>query len=272
MIGGEVRLNWKTWGRWVVLWAGLWAATGSVAHAQDDDTRARTHFEAGRLHFEDGAYDRAHSEFQLAWELSHRPELLINLATVEERLALYEQAAQRLERYLQEVPNDGNASQLRRRIDNLRRLQAEREAAESSEPAANAQTQGEANSATPSSPSPASSGGGGDGLIVGGIVGLGVGAVGFALQGVFGAMALSEDSALQEGCGATASCTEQDVADANTFAAVSDAMMAVGIAGVAAGATLLVLGLLSSDDDGASALVVPYLDGSGGGLAAGGRF
>jgi len=30
-----------------------------AASAQTDDDRARTHFEAGLLHYEEGAYDRA---------------------------------------------------------------------------------------------------------------------------------------------------------------------------------------------------------------------
>ncbi|MFK7989639.1 MAG: tol-pal system YbgF family protein [Sandaracinaceae bacterium] len=240
------------------------------AEAQDADTRARTHFESGRLYFEEGAYDRAHSEFLRAWELSERPQLLINLATVEERLAMYESAAGRLELYLQRVPEDGNADQLRRRIANLRRLQAERGGNAASTSQGDAVPGASSPPVASSAGTPANSGR--DGLILGGVVGLGVGVAGFVLQGVFGGLALSEDAALQDGCGATASCTEADVENANTFAAVSDAMMVVGMAGVAAGATLLILGLLSSDDDAGTARFAPYVDPHGGGVAAGGSF
>lgn len=245
------------------------SAAPTSAQESDADARARTHFEAGRLHFEEGAYDRARAEFLRAWELSHRPALLINLATVEERLAEYAQAASRIRDYVAAVPDDPNRAQLERRIANLERLQRDRDTrgATAATPTPTP-TPGEP---APAEPTPAPGGGGGDGLVIGGIVGLGVGGVGFVLQGVFGGLALSEDATLAEGCGATASCTEAQVADANTYAAVSDAMMAVGIAGVAAGAVLLILGLTSSGS-GDSAALAPWVDPSGAGIVARGSF
>lgn len=254
---------------WVAVLSGLWTGVPLSAHAQDsDDARARTHFEAGRLHFEEGAYDRARDEFARAWELSRRPPLLINLATVEERLAMYESAAGRLNAYLRLVPNAPNAPQLRRRIENLNRLRAQRQASQSSAAPAPAPATTSAQATTSTA---ASGGGGGDGLVLGGIIGLAVGGAGFIAQGIFGGLALAEDSALRDGCGATASCTEQEVADANTFALVSDIMMGVGIAGAAAGATLLILGLLS-DGSSDTAALTPYLAPDGAGLLVEERF
>ncbi|HEY8426881.1 MAG TPA: tetratricopeptide repeat protein [Sandaracinaceae bacterium] len=230
----------------------------------EDDQRARAHFEAGRSYFEEGAYDRAADEFRRAWELSRRPPLLINLATANERLGNYEGAIESLREYLRLVPDDPNRTTLERRIENLERLHRERQA----------------QSAAPSTPppeasppsAPASSGSGPDaGLLGGALAGYGVAVVGGVLMAVFGAMALAEDAELRAGCGANASCTPQDVADADTFAAVSDVGLGLAIAGAAAGTVLLVLAL-GSDGGGERTALAPWLGPDGAGLAARLRF
>ncbi len=220
---------------------------GQAADLNEADERARTHFESGRLHYEEGAYDLALSEFTRAWELSHRPALLMNLATVNERLGNYEEAAANLRGYIDATPDLPERARLERRIENLRRLLRQREEADASD--------GEDEGGAPSSPvSPVGDGSGStatdaagpdEALLFGGLGVLGVGVVGVVMMGTFGGLALSADGDLRDGCGATATCTDADVADANTFALVSDVSLGLAVAGLGVGAVLVLLGLTS---------------------------
>jgi tetratricopeptide (TPR) repeat protein len=274
----------------VALAVAIAAGPAAAQELSADDRRARTHFEAGRLHYEDGAYDRALEEFQRAWELSHRAPLLINLATVKERLAMYREAAADLRQYLELVPDAPERARLERRIANLERLERERgqpsqaeaqaraEAAPAPAEAAAATPQTPQTAATPqtaqtAAPSPAEPASGPDGgLLAGALAGYGVALAGGVLMGVFGGLALSEDAALADGCGATASCTDEQVADANTFALVSDVGLGLAAAGAAAGTVLLILGLSSSGADEDRASVAPWLAPEGAGVVTRGRF
>lgn len=259
----------RRWG----LWWGLALAMSAVsAHAaaqqqplSEDDIRARTHFEAGRSYFEEGAYDRARDEFRRAYDLSHRPALLINLATTNERLGNYDEAIANITEYLRLTPDDPNRTTLERRVENLERLRRERgdghrDASGPSEPA------------DPGPAQPAPSSGSDGGLVAGAIGGYAVAGAGAVLMAIFGSLALTEDAALREGCGATASCTPAQVANADTFALVSDIGLGVAIAGAVAGTVLLVLGLSSSGGSSERASVAPWLGPNGGGLVAQGRF
>jgi hypothetical protein len=103
-------------------------------------------------------------------------------------------------------------------------------------------------------------------VIAGGVV-LGAAAAGFVSMGIFGGMALAEDSRLRDGCGATTSCSASDVADADTFALASDISLGVAGAAAIAGAVLLVVGLTSGGGD-ERAAVVPWIAPSGAGVVA----
>src|SRR5688572_6154877 len=87
---------------WCVL-AGiaLSIAAGPASAQQSQDERARFHFEVGRTYFDEGNYERAVEEWQRSYELSQRPELLLNIVTTLERLGRYGDAADGLERYLE---------------------------------------------------------------------------------------------------------------------------------------------------------------------------
>jgi hypothetical protein len=64
----------------------LWCA-GQPVRAEEalDDERARAHFVAGESHFAAQRWSDAEREFALAYELSRRPEMLINLSRAHER-------------------------------------------------------------------------------------------------------------------------------------------------------------------------------------------
>lgn len=101
-------------------------APGTVrsAWAQEDpvsnttDKVAREHFLRGERYYEEGAYEIAIVEFQKAFDLSGRPQLLFNLANCHERLSSYELAIEALRRYLKTVP-EIERDALVRRIRNL---------------------------------------------------------------------------------------------------------------------------------------------------------
>lgn len=50
------------------------------------DELARRHFESAAAYLEESDYDNALKAFEKACELSRRPEILLNIATVDERL------------------------------------------------------------------------------------------------------------------------------------------------------------------------------------------
>lgn len=228
-----------------------------------DDDRARMHFEAGRLHFHDGAYDRALVEFQSAYDLSHRPALLVNLANANERLANYAAAMQNLREYLTVVPDAPDRDQLERRIANLERLESERLARAA-----------EAARATQTSTAPAES----DETersrsLVGPIVAFGVGGAGFLTLAIAGPLALAKDKQLADGCGATESCSSSDVAPANRRALVADIGLGIGVAGAVVGTILFFTGRSGDDDaDTASITATPFVQRGAVGMGAEVRF
>jgi tetratricopeptide (TPR) repeat protein len=104
------------------------AQEASPPELSQRDREAQIHFEAGRLHFDNGNYEQALPEFQAAFDLSGRPQLLYNLYITEENLGQLEAAATHLERFLAEgqVAAEQRA-QLTERLGNLRRrVEAER--------------------------------------------------------------------------------------------------------------------------------------------------
>lgn len=282
----KVDLLVRAWGRGVVRW-GAFVALGLIycsaappAHAQSgDDTRARTHFQSGRSYYEEGAYDRAFDEFSRAHELSGRPEMLVNMANSLERLGRPQDAADLLKKFLELRPDAPAKAMLTRRVENLERLarqqearRAAREAEEQAaldasrepEPTAESATEPPQDESTaeveptdvrqPEADAPInwamwSS--------------YGVGVLGLGTFAAFGLMAMSEEGALSDGCGADRTCTTDDVSTADTYALIADIGLGVGILGAAAGTIFLLLddGEESSDTQvaGASFRAAPVL-------------
>jgi tetratricopeptide (TPR) repeat protein len=207
-------------------------ALGATATAQEaDDSRARMHFDAGRSYYDDGAYEQALQEFRRAYDLSRRPAMLNNMAQCEERLGMWNEAAAHLEEFARTLP-EGSEDRARvdRRVANLRARVAGR--SEEPEPSGPSQPAG------PTQPAgrPAS-----DGLLVPSIVLMGAGAAALITWGVLGGMALGEESSVANGCGATMSCTPDEVRTMDDLALGADITMALGLALAATGAILLVV-------------------------------
>ncbi|MEZ4226582.1 MAG: hypothetical protein R3B13_36885 [Polyangiaceae bacterium] len=101
----------------------------SAAVAQDDpDALARRHFESGVAYLVESDYENALKAFQKAYELSKRPDLLLNIATVHERSSRLDLAVAALEEYLKVAPESEQTETVRLRLANLqKRLEEQRE-------------------------------------------------------------------------------------------------------------------------------------------------
>jgi tetratricopeptide (TPR) repeat protein len=223
-----------------------------IVEAQETaaDLEARTHFEAARLHFERGAYEEAQREFQAAYDLSHRAELLYNLYLTAERLADYDMAIGYLEHYLAEgTPDAERRASLEPRLENLR-ARRDRHA-----------TSDEPDVTTPdpvTAPTPAH---GGD--IVPAAVAFAVAGVGLLSFAIVGGLALAEDSSLETTCGT--SCSDAQVSTLGTLTIVSDVSWITAAVAATAGVILLLTVGMPSGESSESARVVPWLAPTGGG-------
>ena len=100
---------------------GVWLALLGPALAQSDDDAAREHFESGAQYLARSDYENALREFQAAYSLSKRPELLLNIATVYERMGDAQRAVDTLTRYLTEKPDTAERATVESRIENLKK-------------------------------------------------------------------------------------------------------------------------------------------------------
>ena len=96
--------------------------------AQNRDREAREHFQVGRDSFNNGDYVTAVSEFERAFELSGRPQLLYNIGTSYDRLHRWQQARDSFRRYLQALPDSLDRAEVEGRLrvieDEIQRAEA----------------------------------------------------------------------------------------------------------------------------------------------------
>lgn len=273
----------------------LWSPAGAGAQAEetpDEDSgseggteaevdregerRAQTHFEAGRNHYEAGAYEAAIREFEAAYELSPRPLLLYNLYLTHERAGNLQVAADTLRRYLAEGEIEPDKRQtLQTRLKNLeRRLEADAASAadddDEDEAAQDAAADDEDASGTTA---PAPDEGGGGGVPTSAVVSFVVGGVGLATFAVFAGLSESEDQSVANDCGLDVgkSCSDDDVSTLRTYNIVADVALGVGLAAAATG---VILWLVDDGDDSQAGdvAVAPWLGRERAGAAAEVRF
>jgi tetratricopeptide (TPR) repeat protein len=104
----------------LVLLLALWVPVGKVRALSEDDERARAHFVAGEAYFEDQRYADAAREFKEAYELSGRPEMLLNLSRAHERAGASADAMADLELLLARHPQTSYRAEAEVRLANLR--------------------------------------------------------------------------------------------------------------------------------------------------------
>lgn len=249
-----------------------------VARAQDDGAaedspqlrEAQARFQVAQAQFEQENFALAADTFREVYEMMaghpRRYLVLFNIGRCLEATGAYRQAGEAYRQYLEEGGDQAaNASEMTARAEEMERRSALTEGPPTNSAETTAETTVEADVAsTPSGPD--------EGLLFGGVATLGVAVAGFAVMGIFGGMALAEDSNLAKGCGATASCQPEDVANADTFALVSDIGLGIGAAAAIAGTVLVILGLTSSSSgDTAGLRVTPMASMNGAGIQLGGE-
>jgi tetratricopeptide (TPR) repeat protein len=214
----------------------------------------RNQFLSGRSYYDLGEYENALREFERAQQLSGRPELYYNIYLCHQQLGNLEKAVEYLDKYLTEVPNVENGDTLRIRLENLRRRLAEQPAGETgaTEPVAGGETgapiappppvdEGDAAAAEPTEPAS------GGGIPTPALISFAAAGAGVIAMALFGVLALSEQSSLEDGCGASMTCSSDDVSSLDTLALLSDIGLGVAVVGAALGVTFIL-----TDDGGGS--------------------
>jgi tetratricopeptide (TPR) repeat protein len=106
----------------------LASSAALTAHAQSStpaDEEAHLRFEAGRAAYQRGGFEDALADFQRAYELSHRYELLYNIGSTFDHLRRDDEAIDAFTRFLAEAPADNpNRQEVERRIEVMREARA----------------------------------------------------------------------------------------------------------------------------------------------------
>ncbi len=210
------------------------------------DELARRHFESGEAYLAESDYDHALEAFEKAYDLSKRPELLINIATVHERLGNLPAAIAALRGYLEHAPEGEHRATVELRIANLeKRLPAQTDAGAPDAAATQpppvpppgvAVTQATPPPATAVPPPNDDSGDSNVAALVVLAIG-GVAAGGAVLTGV---LASGEYDDARSSC--SPGCTDSQLSTGRSMALTSTVLTGVAIVGVAVGATMLLTG------------------------------
>ncbi|UJR85691.1 tetratricopeptide repeat protein [Sandaracinus amylolyticus] len=251
----------RSW--WVAAWLAMGAASAGVgidvhvAHAQEStDDQARRHFRLGQAHYENGSFLEAAREFEQAYQLSQRPQLLYNVYVAYRDAGDLVRSRDALREYLTRVPDAENAAMLRARLESLDRMVEQQ--GTTATPAETTPTETTPSETTPaetpaettpveSAPStpPPSSGG----LSPFPFVVAGVGAAMMIGGAITGAMALSSQDTLDSTCPDRA-CPpgydfESEANDGRTLALTTDVLLIGGGVVLAGGIVWLVIDLVS---------------------------
>lgn len=112
--------------------------------APTTDADARRAFELGRDAYDRGHFAEALAHFEQAYALSHKPQLLFNIARAADAEGLGARALASYEQYLKEAPDAANRGFVEGRVDKLRAQLAAPDATALPEEAADAPTDPEA--------------------------------------------------------------------------------------------------------------------------------
>jgi tetratricopeptide (TPR) repeat protein len=225
------------------------AAAAPSSQASDTEARAREAFQRGRIHYDNGEFDRASKAFEEAYSLSGRHALLYNLYLAYRDANQQEKAAEALRNYLTRVEVIENRPQLEARLKALEEGIAARKAAQAQEQqqAAAAQQAQPAQPQHPSEPSkdvgepeankrwwliPVTTMAAGGALMIG--------------SAATGAMASSKHKTLEDKCphntcDSSDSSLKSTQSSGQTMALITDVLLFGGVAVAATGAVLFFL-------------------------------
>jgi tetratricopeptide (TPR) repeat protein len=235
---------------WLV---GAAAVSSAAAQGSHDEQKARIHFEAGRLHYDQGRFAEAEREFTLAYELSGNAALLYNLFLVHRDAARMDKAVQALEEYLEKVPDQPNRAGLQARLEAMKaKLEAER----SRSPSGPAGAADPTTPGAPGDPSPAHAHGAAPepvdtpparsgGVPIGAVVTMAAGGALVLGAVVTGVMAKSAESDFHEGCPTRTACDpalESTRDKARRLGLITDVLWITGAVAAVGGLVWLLVG------------------------------
>lgn len=84
-----------------------------------DDEAARRHFRLGQAYYQNGQFPEAAAEFEQAYQLSGRPQLLYNIYLAHRDALHTRHSYEALRQYLEEVPDPPDEDHLRARLHHL---------------------------------------------------------------------------------------------------------------------------------------------------------
>lgn len=214
----------------------------NTAFAQSADAAARAHFASARAYFERGEYEPSLREFQEAYRLSGRIDLLYNISLAYERSGAFELAAEQLETYARARPDlDPEArAALAQRVAELRQRASSADASESvpatSVPSGAVQVSGQSSESDDVSL----------GLVLG-ISGLALAGAALVAFGITAGLAAAENEHLTNTCGSDAgrTCSDSQVATLAALTTTADVSLVVCLIFGAAGATALLVDVLA---------------------------
>jgi Tetratricopeptide repeat len=232
----------KAWWLAPLVALALLAGPGRAFGQDTADDLARRHFESGVAYLQESDYDNALKAFEKAYELSKRPEILINIATVHERRNELDQAVASLEKYLEVAPEGDQREMVGLRIQNLKKRIADQAAGKEADAGAAANEDGGASlpppgpSATgttgPEQPPPVESKSNVPAYVL-----LGIGGVTAAGAIITGVLAKGEYDSKKDSC--SPHCSSDDVSSGKTLALTSTVLTGVAVVSASIGAVLL---------------------------------
>ena len=223
-------------GRPVVLGAWILGALLIVpAHAAaqaSSDELARRHFDSGAAYLQESDYENALKAFEKAYELSKRPAILINIATVEERRGNLDGAIAALRKYLELEPSGEHAETTRLRLQNLEKRASETAPAVLAVPPPTPQPAAPAAAPTQSKPAPdAPTETAGSADRTPAYVAFGIGGVAAIGAVVTGLLANAQYQDAKSSC--SPACSDSELSSGRTLATIST--IATGVAVIGAG-------------------------------------
>lgn len=208
-----------------------------TAFAQDSpDELARRHFESGVAYLQEADYENALKAFEKSYELSKRPDLLLNLATVHERKGDLRAAVTTLEKYLEVAPDGEQRATVESRIANLQRRLSDQSKGTPSGPGG--LPAGTAPATAPGTPPPSrdQAGPAETKSNVPAFVLLGIGGVTAAGAVITGVLANGEYNDAKDSC--SPRCTDSDLSSGKTLALTSTILTGVAVLSASVGAVL----------------------------------
>ncbi len=229
----------KRWLAGLVCGALFTCSVPSFGQATPDDL-ARRHFESGAAYLEESDYANALQAFEKAFELSKRPAILINLATVQERMGNLKAAIAALDKYLELAPEGEHRGTVELRRANLQTRLDESAPAVEPPPAPQVKPKAAPVAApkptpkpTPPRPMPPPQ----DELNVPAWILLGLGGLSAGGAVVTGVLAQGEYNDAKASCGPR--CPEDETSTGRTLALTSTVLTGVAVVGLGVGLTLL---------------------------------